>query len=139
MMMLSRSDSVENLVNWHWTLRADAWRLDISQHNDRVEFLAKGPLALTESNWTALFKAVKADFAMRGAEMSKVRSSFQNWTLFVNTFARITRVVEKAVDHLKALDLVEPQLPQYHSSNPPSRSATRLLVLSFVAPDALQL
>ncbi|MDB5070433.1 MAG: h16 [Candidatus Eremiobacteraeota bacterium] len=114
--MATRMDSVENIVHWHWALRAADWFLDVFQYTDRIEFLSKGPISLSERDWAAMFEAIKSDFAARGAEITQVRSEFENWDLFVNPLARVTRVVKKAVAELKTLDLTEPELPKYGSS-----------------------
>jgi hypothetical protein len=45
--------------------------------------------------------------------MRDVRNAFENWSFFANPVTRIAKVIDRAVERLRAIDLKEPITPTF--------------------------
>lgn len=104
-MLFKNHESSDNLIHWHYTIRAGEEKLDIVGHTTRVEYFALSQNKLSESDWVALLNAIKSDFKRVGKEISNIQRSLEQWTLFINPYRRLRYIVEGKLFRLKQLEL----------------------------------
>jgi hypothetical protein len=109
--MLFKDSSSDNYVHWHWSLRCCDHILELMGFNFHADMYAFGIPKPTEAELAALVTAIKADFANHGPAMSAVKKSLEKWTLFINPYHRLRRVVDEFSSKLRALDLKSVPLP----------------------------
>ena len=98
--MALRNQSSDNLVHWHYTLRADAAVLEIWQANLTTELYLEGTAKPSAEDWSRLIDAIKADYRNYGRAMSQIRKDLERWHLFINPYKRLRDVLERPGIHL---------------------------------------
>lgn len=146
-MLFKNHDSSDNLIHWHYTIRAGDEKLDIVGHTTRMEFFALSNHKFSKENWLELLNLIKSDFKRVGKELSTVQRSVEQWTLFINPYRRLRYIVDGHVYHLKqlAMDKLQPvgaiqndynkdeftkQLKKYISAHIEAASLTSMIRMS---------
>ena len=109
--MALKSPSSDNYVHWHWSLQCHDHIIEFMGFNLHAEAYAFGLPQPTEAEQATLVAAIKADFATHGPAMSAVKKSLEKWTLFINPYKRLRRVVDQFSTKLRSLDLKSVPLP----------------------------
>ncbi len=109
--MVLKAPSSDNYVHWHWSLQCREHIIELMGFNFHAEAYAYGLPQPTEAEQASLVAAIKADFANHGPAMSAVKKSLEKWTLFINPYQRLRRVVDRFSNKLRALDLKSMPLP----------------------------
>jgi hypothetical protein len=109
--MVLKDPSSDNYVHWHWSLRCRDHIIELMGFNFHAEAYAFGIPQPTKAEQASLVTAIKADFANHGPAMSAVKKSLEKWTLFINPYQRLRRVVDQFSSKLRALDLKSMPLP----------------------------
>ena len=110
--MALRNQSSDNLVHWHYTLRADAAVLEIWQANLTTELYLEGTAKPSAEDWSRLIDAIKADYRNYGRAMSQIRKDLERWHLFINPYKRLRDVLERSREDLKSLEVDSVDLPE---------------------------
>ena len=109
--MVLKSPSSDNYVHWHWSLQCHDHIIEFMGFNFHAHAYAYGIPDPTEAEQAALIAAIKADFAAHGPAMSAVKKSLEQWSLFINPYHRLKRVVDHFCDKLHQLDITNIELP----------------------------
>lgn len=109
-LMASRSPTSENLIQWHYSIVEGDERIEIMGTSTRLEVVSSAHLS--NDDWQRLAANVKKDFSIYSPAMKKVRKALEKWTLFINPFHRLDRIVEQYTDLLTKLDLQTTDLPK---------------------------
>lgn len=109
--MVLKQPTSDNYVHWHWSLQCHDHVIEIMGLNFYAEAYAYGISQPTESEQESLVAAIKADFAAYGPAMSSVKKSLEKWTIFVNPYQRLSKVIVHFSTKLRALDIKNIQLP----------------------------
>ena len=113
--MLFTSPSSDNLIHWNYTVGVREEWLEFFGISSRLELIAKTSRPLSDADWQRLVNSLKDDFKKQGPKMSKVRQQLEHWTLFVNPYRRLERIVDDYSSRLKELavdQLIFPALPR---------------------------
>jgi len=114
MMMLAAPPSSDNIFHWHFHLVSGDDQLHVHGVSARVDFLAFSAEKVTDQQWAQLLNDMKGDFASHGAQIRAVRQSLERWTVFVNPYFRLERIVAELHARLDDLDLSDdlPESPE---------------------------
>jgi len=110
-MMIVRSPSTDNFIQWHYTLKSGKEFIDIMGMNTRTEIWISGYKGLSLEDWHSLVKAIKDDFKKYGSKMKEVRKSLEKWKLFYSPYNRLERVINKYSQELNDLNIDALELP----------------------------
>jgi hypothetical protein len=107
--MFLKNRSSDNLIHWQYSLRAFDATINIWGKTSGIEISVKqnSILDITENEWQLLVENVQNDYKKYSKEMSNVGSQFEHWSLFINPFSRIERVIKDYVYQLEKLNLTE--------------------------------
>lgn len=111
-MMIARSPSSENFIQWHYTLKSGKDHIQIMGMNTRTELWISGHQRLSQEDWGSLINAIKEDFSNYGSKMAAVRNQLEKWALFYNPYKRLENLVSGYTDELSALNLDALDLPK---------------------------
>jgi len=108
--MFLKNRSSDNLIHWQYSLTASDSFIDIWGKTSGIEISIKADSIseITENDWQTLIENIQADYKKYGNDMAEVQSNFEHWSLFINPFNRIERVVKDYVYQLEKLNLKEP-------------------------------
>ena len=84
--MALKNRSSDNLIHWHYSLKADETIINIFGKTSGLEILIK-PLPdflFSEKDWQTLVNNFQTDFKKYRVEMKNVKSEFEEWSLFIN-------------------------------------------------------
>ncbi|HWN43447.1 MAG TPA: hypothetical protein VNW71_14560 [Thermoanaerobaculia bacterium] len=109
--MLAVPPSSDNVIHWHYTVVSDDERLELQGISARIQFMASTNEPLSDKDWRELVHRLKADFSRYGTGMKEVRKSLERWTVFVNPYYRLERIVAEFHARLEDLDIESQKLP----------------------------
>lgn len=101
--LLRRPDSSE-LFHWHFHVSIGDGRFEAISSNRGIELRVVSAEALGPEDQRDLLDRIKADFGRVGADMARVRAKLEPWTMFINPFARLNRLVGQYYDELLDLE-----------------------------------
>lgn len=110
--MTLKSPTSDNLLHWHWSLQYRDRIIEFMGHTMSAQVAVEGSGEPSEENIQLLILALKADFANCGPAMSAERKRLELWTVFINPYCRLTRVVERFKERLAELDVRNVVLPR---------------------------
>lgn len=111
LMMLAVPPDSENIFHWHWSLRSGDETIEIQGVGATVEYMIASVAPLTPDDGKTLTRELKADFARFGAGMKEVRQELEKWTVFVNPYFRLERIVADLHARLAGIKLHRGPLP----------------------------
>lgn len=100
-----RSDDSNNLIHWEWVFRTPRGLVTFQGQNFRTEIWFTSGENCTQETLPELLAQIKADFKNYGRDMSDFRKRIEDWTEFVNPYARIKSSVECLLLELEELKL----------------------------------
>jgi hypothetical protein len=110
--MTLKSATSDNLLHWHWSLQYEDRVIEFMGYTLSAQVAAEGSGEPTEDDVERLVRSLKADFANCGEGMSRERKRLERWTVFINPYCRLHRVVERFSERLQELDIRNVELPR---------------------------
>jgi len=110
-MMMLKNPTIDNLIHWHYMLKAENCFFSILGLNYRTEFHIEGSSDFKEKDWKNLTQKIIEDYKNYRKKMSKIKKSFEKWHLFINPFNRIKRIIDRYLERLNNLDIENTPLP----------------------------
>jgi hypothetical protein len=111
-MMILRSPSSDNFIQWHYTLKSGENYIQIMGMNTRTEFWISGYSGVSQEDWIALENAIREDFKNYGSGMTEVRNQLEKWIIFYNPYKRLENLVISYNKELTSLNLDSLILPK---------------------------
>jgi len=100
-----RSDDSNNLIHWEWVFRTPNGLITFQGQNFRTEIWFTGGESCSQAALPYLLAQIKDDFKNYGRAMSEFRKKIEDWTEFVNPYARIKSSVDCLLRELEELNL----------------------------------
>jgi hypothetical protein len=116
LLMIGRLDSTDNLFQWHYTVRAGESVIEFMAGNSGLEVRVRSNTPISAEEVKQLPDAIKADFKHVGKELGKIRSELERWSIFINPFCRLDKIVNTLMEDYGRVDLHEPRPPPVTSS-----------------------
>ena len=85
---VKKQNDSDNLIHWDYLIKAGPNMIWIQGGNRDVQVQIDGKL-MKPKDWVLFSKALKGDFARCGADMAKVGTTLEKWTIVSNRFAMI--------------------------------------------------
>jgi hypothetical protein len=110
-MMHVKAPTVENLIHWHYMISAEGGMIQFMGLSFRTEVHV--PLSDTDDGGTvpALVEALKTDIKANQSHYAEIQRSFEKWSLLINPFSRINKIVDTYIERLKDLKVTELAIP----------------------------
>jgi hypothetical protein len=110
MTMLFKNNTSDNLIHWHYALISDVAVINIWGKTSGIEISVKtgATKKIADSDWKMMVTSLSAEFKKYGKELKSEKASLEHWSLFINPFARIERIVQDYLVELDKLNLEEP-------------------------------
>lgn len=102
---LLRKDDSDNLIHWEWVFRTPRGLITFQGQNFRTEIWFIPGESYSQEVLPELIDQIKADFKNYGRNMSEFRKNIEDWTEFVNPYARIKSSAECLLKELEELKL----------------------------------
>lgn len=102
--MLRRDDS-DNLIHWDWVLRGRKGLITFMGMNFRSEIHLTGDFETREYDLDQFLQYLKNDFGTYGKRMKEIRSSLENWDIFINPYYIVRDALERIMSELSSLKL----------------------------------
>lgn len=102
---LLRSDDSNNLIHWEWVFRTPKGLVTFQGQNFRTEIWFTAGEGCSQEALPYLLAQIKDDFKNYGRDMTEFRKKIEDWTEFVNPYARIKSSVECLLQELEELNL----------------------------------
>lgn len=115
--MTLKSESSDNLIQYHYTLQAGERVIDIYGKNTQVEFIIECPSKFEPDDWKQLISSIRGDLKQYGGQLGEVRQKLEKYRLFVNPYKRIAKIVERFEARLRELD-VDSIIPPANPKSP---------------------
>lgn len=100
-----RSDDSNNLIHWEWVFRTPKGLVTFQGQNFRTEIWFTAGEGWSQEDLPYLLAQIKDEFKNYGRDMSEFRKKIEDWTEFVNPYARIKSSVECLLHELEELNL----------------------------------
>lgn len=109
--MFLKNPTSDNLIHWQYSFVAPNAIVNIWGKTSGIEISIKPnfDIEIAESDWQLLVTNIHNSYKKYRKEMEEVQSGFEHWSLFINPFTRIERVVKDYVYQLQRLNLKEPE------------------------------
>jgi hypothetical protein len=83
-------DHSDNWIHWDYNLKVDGEDVYLSGTYREIHIMLSEKLA--DRDWSALFRAIKADFGRVGQKKAAVLHSLEKWTIFPNKYIAVSNV-----------------------------------------------
>jgi hypothetical protein len=120
--MKLKTPTSDNLLHWHWSLQYQDRVIEFMGHSMSAQIAAEGTGNPSSEDVATLTNALKADFAAHGTEMSTERKRLERWTVFINPYCRLRRVVDRFRERLAELDIRNVTVPSQPRSEEDMKS-----------------
>jgi hypothetical protein len=100
-----------NLLQWHWSLQSGEQVIEFMGYNLHAVAAIDNTVPPSDAQVLRFIENIKSDFATHGPTMAVERKRLEKWTLFINPYRRLTRVVVVFRERLAALKLDQLPLP----------------------------
>lgn len=127
MMMLTRNDSVDNLIHWHYEVSAGPSIVSFVGLAFRTEVMISGGPPLPADAWSLLVSALKEHMVELGRDLKSTQKTFEQWSLFVNQYRRIANVVESHAEELRTCQLNSLEFPDRPTNQQESKEYSEKL------------
>lgn len=104
-MMLLKSPTVDNLIHWHFIIKARNIFIDIIGMNYRTEFHIDNADNFNEKDWKKIVFEIIKDYKNYPKEITKVIKSLEKWYIFINPFFRIEKIIDDYTKKLIKLNI----------------------------------
>jgi hypothetical protein len=103
--MKLKSPTSDNLVHWHWSLQYLDRIIEFSGFTMFAQMAVEGSSEPTTDDVAQLVNNIKADFRNYGDDISRVRKGLERWSVFINPYCRMSRVVTRFCERLEELNV----------------------------------
>ncbi|MGB3518859.1 MAG: hypothetical protein WBA43_20565 [Elainellaceae cyanobacterium] len=113
MMLTKDHEDSDNMIHWHYSLRAESGRIDFLCWTFRLEIWHTLDVVAIDAN--ELLSEIKRDFGRMAQSMKSIRQGLEKWKMFLNPYFRLKTMVESQLQELEDLELEtisEPQQPR---------------------------
>ena len=112
--MSLKTPTIDNLIQWHYTLASGETIIDIMGLNFRTSISFYECLELIEEDWRTLETNLLREFETKRGDLANVRDGLENWHLFINPYKRLSLIVDRYLRRLEELNLdnVEAKIPK---------------------------